>query len=179
MKKVIAIVICLVLVPGIFTGCGEKEQESKHTGSGLTAEEILDSFEGWMADTEMVNDYTVTRLPGVELPDTGETYHAIVVKDNLLDYSYHMSVYATPEGKAYRASINHNADGYGYLAFSTFCLYLVRSIGLTEVDGFELCDQLGLMSMEPEGMVTVEGWELWAFHFNGSLSFTATYKPES
>lgn len=178
MKKVITLFVVAATLLSLLAGCGASPEATTPMGSNLTAEEITEKFEALLAEGDLAPHYTTTLLPATKIPETGETYQSLVVTDNMSGASFHLSIHSTPQGYAYRVGLMHRIEGYEYLAFATFCLYLVKSLELADVDGMELCDNLGLLTSEPAGRVTVGDWELWALHVDDIISFDATHTAE-
>lgn len=182
MKRLISLTILAALILGLLTGCGSeaKPEEIPETttaprGSGITGEEILDSFEDLVATSEVADYYTLTRRPAVDLPDTGETYQSLVITDTLLGYTSNLSVQWDSKGDATTVRI-FTIDSEQ--AFPLFCAYMYRAIGLPSMDAMDFYDTFKLLSSEPEGRMTVDGWELWAFCVDTDLFFFATYKAQ-
>ena len=180
MRRLISATLLVALLLGLFAGCSTGSEPTEATteppqSSGLSGIEILDNFEELLTVSDMSEHYTVTRLPAVDLPDSGETYHAAVITDTLLGDMYHLSVSVDASGDATMIDLSADTSGTEYMDFSLFCFYVYLSMGLPEMDALEFLDAFGLPSNEPDRSLTVDGWDLWAFHLEDSLFFVATY----
>ena len=181
MRKFFAVIALAATLLSLLGGCGSSsasaETTAARTGADITLEQVVDNFERLVATSEIADFYTVTRLSLTELPDSKESYQAVVVKDKILgETSYHFGVHADPAGKVYMASIS--LQGQHDMALQLFCSYLVKSLELSEVSILELWDTLDLDTREPSGSMSAEGWRLSAHTLDGSIVFGAIYSPE-
>lgn len=169
MRKIFAVITLAATLLSLLCGCGAKSLKS-----GIKPDEVLDSFELQVLESELAEHYTTVILPKVEDPDTGDVYQTLIAKDFKEGDSCRLRVRSTVEGYVHTATISLTDEGLAALAFPTFCLYLVNALELTEVDGLELSEDLGLLG-DPSGSVTASGWELSALSTVGDLIFRAKY----
>lgn len=172
MRKFFAVIILAATLLSLLSGCGAKSPKS-----GIKTEEVLTEFELQILEAELAEYYTTARLPEVEDPETGDVYQTLIAEDFQEGETCRLRVRSTAEGYVHTATISIEDEGLASLAFPTFCLYLVNALKLTEVDGLELSEDLGLFE-DPSGAVTSSGWELSAVSALDELIFRAKYIGE-
>ena len=173
MRKIFAVITLAATLLSLFCGCGFEATPK----SGITADEVLAKFELQILESELAEHYTAVKLDKVKDPDTGDVYQTVVVEDFQEGGSCRLRVRSTTEGYVHTASISLTDEGLASLAFPTFCMYLVNALELTEVDGFELSEELGLFG-DPSGSVNASGWELSAVSALGDFIFRAKFIGE-
>ena len=182
MRRFFVVLILAAVLLSLLGGCciptkQETTTTAEHIGADITLDEVLNNFEKIFAKSELASFYKVTRLSSTKLPESGDIYQAILVDDAILDKtSYHVGVYADPEGFVYWATID--CSGSDDQALPLFCLYLVEALELTEVSFTEMCDNLNLMSAKPDGSMTAGSWELMALSGDKITTFSARCSPE-
>lgn len=172
MRKVFCAVIAVVLVAGLLAGCGSPTPQ----GSGITANEILNNLEAKLVP--IADQFQMTQLPIVEL-ENGRHCWPVIITDtqSLRGRNYHIHVY-TQDGKADKVMLEADKGTRTELNFALLSCYLYQSMSLPEMDAQAFYDHFALLTEEPSGRMTVDGWELWAFSVAESLTFSATYGVE-
>lgn len=186
MKKLFVLFVLMATLLAVLVGCEDDEEgrSIRHRSSsvtetedttapattGLSCEELLDNFE---AKLEPIADqYEVTRLGELELDD-GERCQPVVVTDQLLDNTYHIHIYYTAEAGVYRVGLTTELSGLNYLDFALLSYYLYESLNLPGMDAQEFYGHFNMLSEEPLGTMSVEGWDLFASSGSGQLMFNA------
>ena len=172
MKKVIALIVCTATLLSLLCGCGA---EAKPSGSGISGEEVLAAFEEKLAP--LADQFQTTRQPRAELED-GEICLPVVITDPLLERSYHLRLYCSPEGEATSAMLNADRGTRTELNFAILSLYLYESLGLPDIDADSFYEDFSLLTEEPSGSMSAEGWNLAVIALDTFFTFSATYSAE-
>lgn len=174
MKKVFCVVMAAVLLVSLLVGCGEKPLPK----SGVTAEEILEGFEQQLTSSEQGDYYQTDRPPATAIPDSDEIRHDLVITDNQDGYVYQLKVWSSPEGYAIGVVLTTTNAEYERLAFPTFCLYMCKAMKLSAPDWYAFCEALNLLTGDPRGTMTIDGWEVVAFGGEDILTLSAFFNTQ-
>ena len=151
----------------------ETEETTAPVTSGLSSEEVLDSFDGLLEP--IADQFQVTLLQKVAL-DGEDICQPVVITDTLLGNSYHLHIYYTPAGGVYTLTLNAKQGERTDINFALLSSYLYKSLNLPEMETQDFYDHFKLLTEEPSGMMTVEGWSLLASSGAELLVFGASYE---
>lgn len=175
MKKIIAI---LAIAATLLTGCAanpEATQACEPAKSGVSPEEVLANFEEIL---EPINDqFQMTQLQKVPLED-GTCCLPVAVTDTLLGNTYHISIFYTQAGAVDSAAMTADRGAYSNLEFALLSLYLYRSLDLPEMEADAFYEEFNLLTTEPDGLLSTEGWLVSVTTLENILSFVASYNPD-
>lgn len=172
MKKILVLFVSVATLVGLFAGCGSKP-EPEPLGSGITGEEILSNMEALLEQTG--GQFLSTRLPVVDLEDGRESY-PLLVTETIAGQTYHIHV-QTKDGWGRFISLSSKKGSRTNIEFALLSMYLYDSLNLPEREAQEFYDYFSLLTKEPSGEMSVEGWELWVSNIEDLLTFTLTYNP--
>ena len=175
MRKFLAVI---TLAAVLLAGCGSSAEPTETTApatSGLHHEEVLDNFEKMLEP--IADQYEMTRVSNLELDD-GSFFHHVKVTNKLLGDSYTLLLYYNWEGDVRTVLLDGERGKRTNLDFAVLSLYVYKSLGLPEIDADDFYDHFNLLTAEPSGSLSVEGWHLSAIRGEGLLTFGASFKPE-
>lgn len=176
MKKVVALII---LASTLLTGCaaapGPSESAVVPEGSGMFYEEVISNLEDMLKP--LGDQYQMTLLPKVDLDD-GSISRPVVVTDTILKSTYHIHLYHTKSGEVYMFSMDVKTGSHTDLAFALLSYYLYKSMGLPEMEAQDFYDYFSLLTEEPEGYLSTDGWGISASTLTNFLHFSGLYKAQ-
>ena len=135
-------------------------------------EEILGNFEKTLEP--IAGQYRLTRLPKVDL-EGGEICQPVVVTDTILDRQLHIRIYYTQAKGTKSVFLTADREARTNLDFALLSFYLYKSMNLPEMDAQAFYDHFKLLTEEPQGWMTVNGWNLSAYCTGSYLTFGATF----
>ncbi len=168
MKRIsIVLILSLFLLCPLF-GCSAAPEDPP-ASPPLTYSTFYASFVEYLAP---LTDYDFYPLPDVALPEKGETVHPIVIKDSLLDRTYHLSVKCTEDGAVSSVDLSADRQNYTDLQFAVFSLYVYQALGLPDVDPNAFYKDFDMFSND-EKIIShvIEDWEVIAVTIADMLTF--------
>lgn len=178
MKKIFALILIAASLLTMLVGCGAEGEGAEVTTapktSGISGEEVLANLEKMLEP--IVDGYTMTR-PDESTTLDGKKHLSVYVTDKLLGTKYHISVGCNKIGDAKYIMMTAQQGSRAELNFALLSSYLYEILELPEMDAQDFYDHFSLLTMNPKGTLTTDGWYLDIHKGPGSvLYFIAAFE---
>lgn len=179
MKKIFAAVIAVATLLSLLGGCGSSAEAAETTvettaitrGSGVTYEEVLGNFEGLLMP--ICDRFTQTKPEKVNRDD-GTTGYYTYVTDRLTGAKYRISISIGKTREVEYILMSALQDTQTELNFALLSYYLYTSLELPEMDADAFYEHFNLLTAEPAGRLSPDGWFVDVHVGSGVLFFIAS-----
>ena len=167
----ISCIILVTLIPSPQPNVeGGNDDTIESVLSGITCREVLANFEELVPS----GDYQITRLAKVNLDD-GKVCQPVVITETIAGKTYHIHLYSSAAGDMYMFSLMTTQGKYTELDFALLSFWLYESLNLPAMDAQNFYDHFSLISKEPDGYLTTDGWWLSVHTSDEYLLFSGSF----
>lgn len=171
MKKIFAVIILAATLLSLLSGCGEKEPAK----SGIMVEDVLGNLEEKLAP--LADQYEMTLGRKAEL-ESGSICQPVTITEKLLGDNYSILIYYSKEGDVTLIILEAERGKRTDIDFALLSYYLYDSAELPEMEADAFYDEFNLLTAEPDGFLSTDGWLISATTFDSFLAFSASYSPK-
>jgi hypothetical protein len=174
MRKFFIVLTLAATLLSLLSGCGT-EATPTHEGSGIIPKEVLSNFEKKLEP--LADDFKLTQRPTEDLKE-GKTCLPAAVTDTILDNRYDLLLYGDQTGEAETILLMTERGKHTDISFALLSYYIYKSLNLPEMDADSFYAHFNLLTGEPGGSLSADGWRVSATTTDNFLTFGLTFMPQ-
>ena len=178
MRKIFAVIALAAILLSLLSGCSTRPESAETTSSpiqsGISPEEILNNLVEMLEP--LADQFEMTQQPK-EILEGGKTCYPARVTDKILNRGYDILIYCTQSGDAETVLLMAERSTSTELNFPVLSFYMYKSINLLEMNADDFYAHFNMLTEQPDGSLTADGWRALTTTTDGHLTFGLTFMP--